>query len=194
MSYPTRRDDYENYYEDNDAGYPQFSDVHEYPNVNKMVGDRPYKKNNNQYYDQQYAPKKNKNKYKKYPQQKDKPQMGAVPKPAYKPKRKIPKGPIYMDQTGQKYVAVPIGTPQLMPVAVPQYQVPVYPQPPMYAPQPPMYAPQSPMYAPQPQPYPYYPPQPQGPNTVLVVPPGYTRDYSANYSPFGDIMDDFYNL
>ena len=190
MSYPTRTEIEGNYYDNNDAGYPQFSDVHEYPNVKKMVGDRPYKKNNYQYYEQpiqkQKRAKTNKHKHKKYPKQKDKAQYNAVPTPAYQPK-----GPMYMDQTGQKYVAVPVGQPKLIPVAAPQYQA-VYPQPQMYAPQPQMYAPQPPMYAPQP--YPYYAQPQSGPNTVVVVPPGYTRDYTPNYTPFGNVADDFDNL
>ena len=44
--------------------------------------------------------------------------------------------PLYMDQTGQKYIAVPVGPPQLMPVVAPRYQMPYYQEQAMYTPPP----------------------------------------------------------
>jgi hypothetical protein len=39
-------------------------------------------------------------------------------------------------------------------------------------------------------PYPYGVVQP----TAVVIPPGYTRDYSMGFSPWGDLADDLNNL
>ena len=64
--------------------------------------------------------------------------------------------------------------PIAVPGAVPIYPRPIYPVP----------------YGVYPYPYPY----PNPGNTVVVIPPGYRRDYTGGYSPFGDIIDDLENL
>jgi ABC-type sugar transport system ATPase subunit len=90
-----------------------------------------------------------------------------------------------------KYVAVPVGPPMLVPV-VTQGLAPVYPQP---QPQPPIPPPQVPYPPPQYGNYNYAPPPNYyyG-NNVRVIPPGYHRDYTARYSPLGNIIDDIQNL
>ena len=71
---------------------------------------------------------------------------------------------------------------------------------PVYVP-PPMAVPGAVPYYPPPYPgvYPYpYPMPPYGYprpiNSVVVLPPGYHRDFSAGYSPWGDLADDLDNL
>ena len=56
----------------------------------------------------------------------------------------------------------------------------------------PVYAPHLVPYGVYPQPYPY--PYPVAPPTVVVLPPGYSRDFSGGYSPWGNIMDDIDNI
>ena len=114
MSYPTESE-LDNPSNDNDnesAGYPKFSEIHEYPKIEmpKKRGN-PYNQNNQQYpkhQPQQQYPKPN-------PQQNN-------------PNTKYVKGPIkyvrkdqmFVSQGGQQYVAVPVGPPKLVPVAVGQ--------------------------------------------------------------------------
>ena len=148
MSYPEG----DNY----DAGYPKFSDVHEYPNPNQ------FKNNYGKAKPKQKLPKPNNY----YPKQKVKPKTKKN-----QPKQFYQEGNIYRSQGGQAYVPVPVGKPKLMPMKVTKYQavaVPQVAQVPYYPAQP------MPMYA-QPA-YPYYAPPPPPP-TVVVVPPGYTADY-----------------
>ena len=199
------------------VGYPKFSQFHEYPNPfadNVRRREPPQGNYQRQPPPQQRPPVQNpklpKNRYPqqqnydKPPVEKPKLQKNQYQQQQYygekqgmpKDKKKYPKqqgkagpqilppAPLYMGADGKQYVAVPVGPPQLMPVAVPSpppqpYAVPYYPP----------VQPQMPMY---PGAYPY-PPR-AGPNTVVVLPPGYKRDYSAGYSPFGDICDDFDNL
>ena len=57
----------------------------------------------------------------------------------------------------------------------------------------PVMAPPMVPYGVYPQPYPY--PYPVArPPTVMVIPPGYTRDFTGGYSPWGNIADDLDNL
>ena len=200
MSYPTRSvvegNDYYNYNNNNiSVGYPKFSDIHEYPNLNKQnmqnqgIADPYYQKYQKQKKQMYYnnPPQKQKqpmgkiDKYQKHQNYPVPPKQKKIPKQKVAPKKKKQyinppiqaQSPLYMDQTGQKYIAVPVGPPQLMPVVVPQYQMPYYQGQAMYTPPP------------------YYGQQQQvGPNTVVVIPPGYNRDYSAGYSPYGNIIDD----
>ena len=215
MSYPTRSEVEGNHHSDNNnnisVGYPKFSDVHESSQINmniyrniqnegivdpyyqqyqkqkKQIKQQMRQQNQYNYNPQQYPkmPKKKVDKYPKYTKENAIPQNKMVPKQKVTHKKnknqyvnvpvQVP-GPLYMDQTGQKYMAVPVGPPQLMPVAVPQYQIPYYQGQAMYAP-------------------PYYGQQQQiSPNTVVVIPPGYKKDYSVNYSPWGNIADDFDNI
>ena len=51
------------------------------------------------------------------------------------------------------------------------------------------YYPAQPFY---PQPMPYYGPMPR--TTTMVLPPGYHLDYSAGYSPWGNLREDLENL
>ena len=159
MSYPTRSDlEGDNY----DAGYPKFSDIHEYPNPNQ------FKNNYGKTKPKQKLPKPNNY----YPKQKVKPK-----KQNNQPKQFYPEGNIYRSQGGQTYVPVPVGKPKLMPMKVTKYQavqVPQVPQVPQVAPIPYYPVQPMPMY-PQPA-YPYYT-SPPPPPTVLVVPPGYRADY-----------------
>ena len=173
MSYP----------EEESAGYPQFSDIHEYPNPKQFRNDYGKKQ-------RQKLPKPNNYNPKQYPKQKIKPKNQSN-----QPKQFHQEGNIYRSQGGQAYVPVPVGKPKLMPMKVTKYQAVAVPQAPQpyYPVQPmPMYpqpAYPQPVYSPPA--YPYYS---QPPRTVVVVPPGYTADYSAGYSPWGDIADDFDNL
>ena len=179
MSYPTRSE-----LEGENAGYPQFSDIHEYPNPKQFMNNygktKPKQK--------QKLPKPNNYNYnpKQYPKQKVKPK-----KQNNQQKQFHKEGNVYRSQGGQAYVPVPVGKPKLVPMKVTRYQAVQVPQAPpqvAYYPAQPM-----PMYA-QPA-YPYYaPPPPPPPRTVVVIPPGYTADYSPGYSPWGDIADDFDNL
>ena len=73
--------------------------------------------------------------------------------------------------------AVPNG-PYIHPVGVP-LAYPGYPSP---------YYPGAPMY-----PYPYVA-RPPVSNTVVVLPPGYKQDFTAGYSPYGNIAEDLNNL
>ena len=113
------------YNPDESAHYPQFSEVHKYPDPHKMVRQRI---NTNP---------------KKYEKQKEKPKINQnlkVPKNKLKYKNKVKKVPVPVT----KYVAVPVGPPMLMPVLT-QKMVPVYPQvQPQVQPQPIMY--QTPQY------------------------------------------------
>ena len=156
MSYPTRSDFEGDSY---DAGYPQFSDVHEYPNPNQFKNNygktKPKQKlpKPNNYYQNQKVKQKKKNN---------------------QPKQFYPEGNIYRSQGGQAYVPVPVGKPKLMPMKVTKYQAVPVPQvaPVPYYPVQPM-----PMYAQPVQPaYQYYRPPPTPP-MVVVIPPGYTADY-----------------
>ena len=70
------------------------------------------------------------------------------------------------------YVAPPVG--MVAPGVVPVMAPPVYP------------------YGVYPQPYPY--PYPVANPTVVVVPPGYHRDFTGGYSPWGNLADDLDNL
>ena len=188
MSYPK---------EDYDAGYPKFSEVHEYPD--------PYKENRRrkaQYAQNKYEySEKHKHKHKKKSKNKHNPKPTLQTKPiAGAPIQMVPKNQLYMSQGGHKYMAVPVGKPKLVPMAVtkPQYQMaqpnyamPYYQTQPMYA-QP--YAQPYPQPYAQPYAYPYYG-QPQArPKTVVVLPPGYKRDYSAGYSPWGNLEEDLDNI
>ena len=157
MDYPPE-DGYDNpnnnYYNEN-AGYPQFSEVHQYPEVNKLV---PKRNNQNK-------------------QKNIKPQKPKSQKKQTKPKKKkkiqpllVPANQLYMDHEGQQYLAVPVGPPQLVPLA------PKNPTPVTYANAPyqaypnayPNYG--APCYQ-QPPAYPYYPPPPPPP------PHGYGMGY-----------------
>ena len=84
-------------------------------------------------------------------------------------------GQIYMGPHGPQYAPYPVPGVQFIPVAAP-YQMGYYP-PQMYG-----------------QAYPYYGPPPMGPNAVVVLPPGYKRDDSAGYSPWGNFAEDLENL
>ena len=72
-------------------------------------------------------------------------------------------------------VARPYVQPAGVSLPYPAYPAPYYPGDPMY-------------------PYPYYPPPQPPTNTVVVLPPGYKPDYSAGYSPWGNLSEDLNNL
>ena len=168
-----------------DAGYPQISDIHEYPNVNTPIE----RKKQDQYYQKKNKIPKNKKKDKKYPKE------PAPKKPNTNPIQLVPKNQLFMSQGGHQYMAVPVGKPKYVPVAAPkpkyqyvqpqyqyvqpQYQTPYYQTQPMFA---------------QPYAYPYYGQPVRKPKTYVVLPPGYQRDYSARYCPYGDIEDDLDNI
>ena len=156
-----------NRFENTNANYPEFSEVHNYPDPYRHVGQRINTNPNNKYEKYEKA-KEKKKQYKQYPKN---------PK-QIKPIKKVPV-PV------TKYVAVPVGPPMLMPV-VTEKMVPVYPQNPVYPYPPPQYGPYN--YN-----YPYPPPNYNG-NNVLVIPPGYHRDYSNRYGLVGELVDDFMNL
>ena len=166
MSLPTESEINNIYNNNESAGYPEFSSVHEYPKINNPV--RRVNPNKNYNYQKQQIPqKKQKNKRQPIP---------------------VPQNQLYMDSNGQKYMAVPVGSPKLVPIPVSN----PYPYPNAYPNYNGAYYPQTQMY---PQPYPYYPPPPPpGGNTVFVIPPGYEYDYSGGYSPFGNLMEDLDNL
>ena len=172
MSYPT---------EDYDAGYPKFSEVHEYPDPYQENRRRKlqYDQNKYDYTEKQKHKHKKKSKNKHYPKQ---------TKPAGAPIQMVPKNQLYQSQGGHKYMAVPVGKPKLVPMVVqkPQYQMvqPQYVMP---------YYPNQPMY-PQPNSYPYYGQPQRRPKTVVVLPPGYKRDYSPGYCPWGNIQEDLDNI
>ena len=179
MSYPT---------EDYNAGYPQFSEVHEYPD--------PYQENRRrkaQYAQNKYEyPEKQKHKHKKKSKNKHYPKQTLQTKPiSGAPIQMVPKNQLYMSQGGHQYMAVPVGKPKLVPMAVPKpkYQM-VQPQYPQYAM--PYYQTQ-PMHT-QPYAYPYYGQPQTRPKTVVVLPPGYKRDYSAGYCPWGNLEEDLDNI
>ena len=181
-----------------DAGYPQFSDIHEYPNINTPIERKKY----DQYYQKKNKIPKHKKKNKKYSKQK------APKKPNTNPNQLV-QNQLYMSRGGHQYMAVPVGQPKYVPMATPkpkyQYVQPQYQyvqsqyqyaQPqyqyvqPQY--QTPYYQTQ-PMFA-QPYAYPYYGQPVRKPKTYVVLPPGYQRDYSARYCPYGDIEDDLDNI
>ena len=154
MSYPK---------EYKDAGYPKLSDVHEYPDPYKENKKRKAKYEQNKYEHSEKHKHKKKSKKKNYPKQ-TKPVPGA-------PIQMVPKNQLYMSQGGQTYMAVPVGKPKLVPMAVPtpkykvaqpNYSTPYYQTQPMYA---------------QPYAYPYYGQPPTRPKTVVVLSPGYTAGY-----------------
>ena len=81
-------------------------------------------------------------------------------------------GPMPMAAHGPMPLASPVYIPPPVPGAIP-----VYPQP-------------------YPVPYGVYP-YPQyvvANSTMVILPPGYKRDYSPGYSPWGDLADDLNNL
>ena len=157
---------------DDDAGYPDFSDIVDMPGPpsalekpnEKKLYDKPMEKpkpqapqNKNNYNNKNQYPQKhniqNQQNHNRYQNNQYPPQVPLPPQPnQYMP---VPNGPMY----------VPMAYPGM----------PVYPGPGLYPPGYPMY-------------------NPPMPNTVVVIPPGYKPDYTANYSPFGDLMDDLDNL
>ena len=153
------------------VGYPKFSDIHDEPAPKPI----PYKPNNKQYYDKPTEKQKKKKDY-NYPKQQNQPRQPREPNRPTRPQQQQQQPPyIGMGGAPGQYMAVPVGNPVYVPVA----QMPYYPGAPMYPP-----------------PYPYYGPPPmQGSgNTVIVIPPGYERDYSPGYKPWGDLRDDLRNL
>ena len=156
MSFPT----------DESAHYPKFSEVHNYPNPYKNVGQRVKIKNPPKEYKEPKQPKKIKDRPKTHQHH------------HHKYKVKVPNQNIKAPK--HQYVAVPIGPPVYVPVAVKTGYIPVYnqPQQPMYTPPPPV--PQYGYYPPPPPPQ-YYPPNP-GKNYV-VIPPGY-----GEYDPFNSVV------
>ena len=108
MLFPMKPNKHPNQKEKNpyeNANYPEFSEVHNYPDPYRHIGER-INTNPNKYkkYDK---PKEKKQQYPKMPQQRN--QVKKVPVPV------------------TKYVAVPVGAPMLVPV-VTEKMVPVYPQ------------------------------------------------------------------
>ena len=165
---------------DNSAHYPKFSEEHHYPNPYKNVGQRIKVKNPQNKYKEPTKPKKEKDRPKTHHHHHHKIKL-IVPAQNIK-------------NPGHKFVAVPVGPPVYVPVAVKTGYIPVYNQPPaakpakpvkpVYNPPPPPpqyqypYPPPQPQYAYPPQPQYAYPPQAQYPypppkNKYLVVPPGY---------------------
>ena len=180
-NYPTKSElDNQNNYNEvyESAHYPKFSDIHDEP-APKPIPNYP---NYNQYYD-----KPNKQpKMPKVPKQKDY-NYPKKQKKVKQPKQYMPQqmNQPYMAMGAPKgYVAVPVGNPKYVPVMQQPQMVPCYPGGAMY-----------------PQPYPYPPAYPYGPqamppagNTVYVIPPGYERDYSDGYNPWGNLREDLDNL
>ena len=136
MSYPTRSE-----LEGESAGYPKFSDVHEYPNPNQF-------RNNygNNYPKQKQKLPKPKN-YNYNPKQKVKPK-----KQINQPKQFHQEGNIYRSQGGQAYIPVPVGKPKLVPMKVTKYQAALVPQVPPQVP----YYPAQPMIMYAPPVYPFF--------------------------------------
>ena len=209
MSYPTQDNQMDPYYGNNnvDAGYPEFSDVHDYPNPYIEIK-KDKKKQPNYDNPQGNIPKKKAHKHKKH--KKAKYQNETDPNQyQYQQAQLLPPANLYKSEGGHTYVPVPVGKPKLMKVAVPvakpkimtvaipvgkpklvEIATPNYPkyQTPYYQVQPqPMYAPQ-PNYQAQPYgyTYPYYAQPQTRPKTAVILPPGYKKDYSPNYSPYGD--------
>ena len=189
--YPTRSElDYQRNKNENyvSAGYPKFSDIHDNQDIHDDPAPKPIPvyQNYNQYYDKhnkkQKMPKVQKQKDDNYPKKQKKnkqPKQYMDPKPMFQP---------YAGMGAPKrYVAVPVGNPKYVPVVtqqmVPMPQMPYYP---------------GGVMPPQPYPpaYPYYGPQAMPPsgNTVYVIPPGYERDYSDGYNPWGNLREDLANL
>ena len=128
------------------AGYPEFSAVHEYPKVDKLVP------RGNQFQQKKIEPQKI---------QAQKKQTKTKKKKKIKPMF-VPTNQIYMDQEGKKYMAVPVGKPKLVPVAVnnptPMAYAPYNAYPNAY---PNTYPNYNGAYYQQPQAYAYYPPPPR---------------------------------
>ena len=175
MYYPTKTEE-ENYQNNNNnisAGYPKFSEVHDYPNpannypLPEHYRKKKYKKQPKQEYYENDISKPKKIKHKKYPKEPTK-------NKAYIP-LSFPQNQLYMTQGGHKYMAKPIGPPKLIPVAVkqPQYQQAYYP--------PPQTPPPMPI---QPLPYPYYAPP--------VVAPAYPAYYPYPYDDYDYDFDYYY--
>ena len=183
-NYPTKseidnQNIYLNIYES--AHYPKFSDIHDEPAPEPI----PNYHNNNHYYDKPNkkpkVPKVQKQNDYNYPKNQKKIKQ---PKQYMPPKQMLQP---YMGMGAPKgYAAVPVGKPKYVPVMQPQMapmnQMPYYPGGAMY-----------------PQPYPYPPAYPYGPqapegNTVYLIPPGYERDYSDRYNPWGNLREDLDNL
>ena len=103
MSFPMKPNKAQNIkeknpFENNNANYPEFSEVHNYPDPYRHVGQR-INTNPNKKYEKYEKPKEKKKQYKQYP--KNPKQINQV--------KKVPV-PV------TKYVAVPVGPPMLMPV------------------------------------------------------------------------------
>ena len=161
MSFPTEQ---KNINPNDSAHYPKFSEIHNYPNPYKNVGQRINNKKPEKKYKEPIKPKKEKDRPKTHHHH------------HHKNKIKVPAQNI--KAPGHQYLAVPVGPPVYVPVAVKTGLMPVYtpPQqpPPMYAPYP-----QQPQYAyppppPPPPQYNYYPPN-YG-NNYIVIPPGYSKE------------------
>ena len=122
------------------AGYPKFSEVHEYPNIKKEI-----KKGQEQYY-QNSEKHKHKHKDKKSKKKKN-PKQQTQTMPETNQIHLVPKNQLYMSQGGHEYMAVPVGKPKLVPMIVPQtkYQI----ERPQYLLTQPQYQPQYQMAQPQ---------------------------------------------
>jgi len=88
-----------------------------------------------------------------------------------------------MPPHGPMPMATPVYVPPPVPGTVPVGAVPVYPRP---------YPVPYGVYPPYPCPYPYPYGVPHA--TVLVLPPGYQRDFSGGYSPWGNLAEDLDSL
>ena len=133
MSFPMKPNNPQNQKERNtyeNANYPEFSEVHNYPDPYRHVGERI---------------NTNPNKYKKYDKPKEKKQQYPKMPQKRNPVKKVPV-PV------TKYVAVPVGAPMLVPV-VTEKMVPVYPRNPVYPYPPPQYGPYNYNYPPPPNSY-----------------------------------------
>ena len=181
--------DYYDY--DESAGYPKFSEIHEYPDIKNEI-----RKDQRQYYQQYQYPKKHKHKHKDKKTKYYQPlQVMQNPNPI----QLVPKNQLYKSRGGTEYMAVPVGKPKLVPMLVPkkpqpqyqmpkpQYQIP-QPQYQMAQPQYQMQYPTPPPMVPPPEPYPYpYYGAPSSP--VVVLPPGYTK-----WGVLEDELDDLNNI
>ena len=100
------------------------------------------------------------------------------PMPPMQPQGSMPP----MQPHGPMPMATPVYVPPPVPGTIPVGAVPIYPRP---YPVP---------YGAYPYPYPY--PYPYGvPHaTVLVLPPGYQRDFYGGYSPWGNLAEDLDSL